>query len=140
LPLAPGADDGSPGGQVVDEELSEGLSVLVVDDDDDLRRVLVEELSRLGHRTSQASTGTGALEQIDHPVDVLICDVQLPDLDGHEVATGFWQRHQDLAVVYISGAPAAQVRDLLPEDAVLLLKPFAIGDLVAAIEDGSKRT
>ena len=140
LPLAPVSDDGPPGGHVVDEESSDGLSVLVVDDDDDLRPVLVEELSRLGHRTSQASTGTGALEQIDHPVDVLICDVQLPDLDGHDVATGFRQRHQDLSVVYISGAPAAQVLDVLPEDAVLLLKPFAIGDLVDAIADGSRRT
>ncbi len=138
LPLAPVSDGGSATGLLADDDPSDTFSVLVVDDDDDLRQVIVEELTGLGHRTSQAPTASAALGQIDDPIDVLICDVQLPDLDGHEVATRFRHRRDDLVVVYISGAPAAQVREILPPDAVVVPKPFTTGDLVAAITEGSR--
>lgn len=141
LPLAP-ADDGvagAPSARAAGAS-SDTYSVLVVDDDDELREVLVEELTRLGHRTSQAPTGAAALDQLGQPVDVLICDVQLPDLDGPDVATRFRQRHHDLVVVYISGAPATRVRDVVPVDAVVVPKPFTTDELVAAIADQSRRT
>lgn len=142
LPRAPTADDGGGAAQgpAADDASSDAACVLVVDDDDDLRQVLVEELTRLGHRTSEASTGAAAVDQIDLPVDVLICDVQLPDLDGHEVATRFRHRHDDVVVVYISGARPAQLDEIIPPDTVVLRKPFTTADLVAAIADRSRRS
>jgi PAS domain S-box-containing protein len=108
-------------------------AALVVDDDDDIRQVLVDELVALGYRTTEADSGSAALARLAEPVDVLICDVQLPDRSGADVATRFRERYHDLEVVYISGAAPSQLRELLPDDAAVLSKPFAISDLVAAL-------
>lgn len=108
-------------------------TVLVVDDDDDLRQVLVEELARLGHPTEQAASSSSALGMIDRRFDVLICDVQLPDGNGGDVGTQFRQRHPRLAVVYITGAGTDALDALLPSDSIVVAKPFTTDDLVAAI-------
>ena len=74
-------------------------------------------------------------------VDVLVCDVQLPDRSGADVAARFGERHRDLEVVYMSGAAPSRLRELLPTDTFVLTKPFAISDLVAAFADrGDRRT
>lgn len=112
---------------------SGGSRVLVVDDDEEVRRALVAELRILGYPTTHADSATSALALLDQPVDVLVSDVQLPDLDGPEVAAQFRRRHPHLVVVYMSGAPPARLRDVLPDDAVLLTKPFPLGDLLAAL-------
>lgn len=116
-------------------------TVLVVDDDDELRQVLVDELTGLGYRTIDADSASAALAHLDAPVDVLVCDVQLPDRSGADVAARFGERHRDLEVVYMSGAAPSRLRELLPTDTFVLTKPFAISDLVAAFADrGDRRT
>ncbi len=131
LPLAPSepAIAGAPSRPAT----GAGSAVLIVDDDDDLRQVLVEEMTRLGYRTTQAGSAAAALDRIDEHVDVLLCDVQLPDRSGHEVVVRFLRRHPDLVAVYISGASRAQLDELVPPDSTLLSKPFTTGDLVAAL-------
>lgn len=60
--------------------------VLVVDDTEDVRFLYQAVLSRSGYEVDQASTGTEALQFLDfhnHP-DVILLDVQMPDMDGWE--------------------------------------------------------
>jgi two-component system cell cycle sensor histidine kinase/response regulator CckA len=109
--------------------------VLVVDDDDDIRRAVADELTRRGYRTLTAANGAAALERIDTPIDVLVTDVQLPDIDGVQVADRFHSRRQGLVVVYISGASGTRLGALLPAGAVLLRKPFSADDLIAVVRN-----
>ncbi len=58
-------------------------TVLVADDDADLRRVVSRELERLGHRTIEAEDGRQAIERVyEHPVDLILLDVRMPRMDG----------------------------------------------------------
>ena len=111
-----------------------GTTVLVVDDDDDLRHVLVDELAALGHRTLEAPDAATALAHVDDPIDLLVCDVQLPDLNGHDVTARLRSRYPQMRVVYISGAPADELRQVLPPEAGVLPKPFTIEELLDAID------
>jgi two-component system phosphate regulon response regulator PhoB len=61
-------------------------SVLIVDDEQDLLGVLQHNLTREGYRTLTASTGTRALDLAENArPDLILLDVMLPDLSGHEV-------------------------------------------------------
>ena len=61
-------------------------TVLVVDDEPDIRRVVVAYLSQAGYRTLEAGDGTRALELArEQQPDVVVLDLMLPDLDGIEV-------------------------------------------------------
>ena len=70
--------EGSPGAL-------DGVRVLVVDDENDARELLVALLSRCGAETSSASSAAQALQSLRAaPPHVLVCDIGMPDLDGYE--------------------------------------------------------
>ncbi len=108
---------------------------LVVDDDVEVLNALVDELGRLGCETLTAATGAHALGHLDAPIDLLLTDIELPDIRGDEVAAGFRRHRPELPIVYLSGAPASRYPGALPDGAVLLRKPFTTSDLTEAIRD-----
>ena len=60
--------------------------ILVVDDESEVRRAIVEIVQSGGHETEEAFDGVGALEGVkEHRPDVLLCDWMLPELFGGEV-------------------------------------------------------
>ena len=68
------------------EANSDSLLVLVVDDDEDLRLLARKALARAGHRVLEASSGAEGLELIaSRRPDLLVLDLQMPDMDGFEV-------------------------------------------------------
>ena len=60
-------------------------TILIVEDDRDIREVVTILLGREGFKTLQAATGEKALEEISQNPDLIILDVMLPDIDGYEV-------------------------------------------------------
>lgn len=63
-----------------------GASILVVDDDEDNRTLVAKILRRNEFHVTTASNGREALERLaDQPVDLVILDVMMPGMDGHEV-------------------------------------------------------
>jgi CheY-like chemotaxis protein len=63
-----------------------GASVLLVDDEDSLRRVMKDLLAREGYAVIEARNGVEALDQVDrHAPDVVVLDLNLPDMDGYSV-------------------------------------------------------
>jgi type IV pilus assembly protein PilB len=63
-----------------------GASVLLVDDEDSLRRVMKDLLGREGYAVIEARNGVEALDQVDrHAPDVVVLDLNLPDMDGYAV-------------------------------------------------------
>ena len=80
-------------------------TVLVVDDEPNLRRVLTAVLEREGHRILVADSGRDAVRKAkaEPRLDLLVTDYLMPDLNGLEVLEAVRKRHPDLRALLISG-------------------------------------
>ena len=80
--------------------------ILIADDDDLVRKLWTEELTRLGHRTIEARTGRDALEIMETVVpDLVILDLRMPDVSGTDVLHRLQHRPylRRIPVLIISG-------------------------------------
>ncbi len=105
-------------------------SVLVVDDHEDLRRVLGRGLSSLGYEVFTAANGADALELTDaNAIDAVVTDVHMPEMDGLELIRELRGTHPALRIIAMSGGGslpadlALEVCQLSGADA-LLHKPM----------------
>ena len=114
-----------------------GETVLVVEDEDSVRMLIVEVLAELGFRALQASNGDGALAHIKSqtPIELLITDVGLPGMNGRQVAEIARGIRPDLPVLFVTGyAPNAAVRaNFLDPGMEMISKPFAMRELGAKV-------
>jgi len=81
-------------------------SILIVDDEPLIRRLIVDTLEPLGYRVSEASCGGEALQRcsmINDDIALLLTDVVMPDMNGHELAEKIIRRNPGVKVVYMSG-------------------------------------
>ncbi|PHK93320.1 hybrid sensor histidine kinase/response regulator [Pseudoroseomonas rhizosphaerae] len=110
-------------------------SILVVDDDADVREMLVTALETLGFSATEAGSGTAGLAALEAArPDLVILDYAMPDLTGAEVARLARKRWPALPIVFASGyADTATIESVAGTDAIVLRKPFRIGDLGAVI-------
>lgn len=113
--------------------------VLVVEDDDTVREVVIAHLRRGGHRVIDARSGEDALEAVADrsPPDVAVVDLGLPEMDGFTLVDELRYRAEceDMAVVFLSGrVEAAQVEEGRRRGGVYLTKPFIAAALLDAIE------
>jgi two-component system KDP operon response regulator KdpE len=109
-------------------------SILIVEDDAALCNVLARHLEALGYMVFTAGTFREAVDQMALGPALLILDLTLPDASGWDVATWLESITEPVPIIIISGStPDAQhVRRFHP--VAFLPKPFAIGDLVKAVE------
>ncbi len=70
-------------------------------------------------------------------IDLLVTDVVLPRLNGHELAIRLKRQRPDLRVLYMSGFPddALSVQDVLEQNLVLIQKPFSNRDLMDRLRE-----
>lgn len=81
-------------------------SVLVVDDDTEVRRSIVRSLSAAGHSVKDARNGQDAMRLLgEGAFDVVVSDVLMPDLDGMQLLREVRARDLDVPVILITGAP-----------------------------------
>ena len=110
---------------------------LVVDDAADLRFLIREVLTRAGVTVEEAGSGVAALERLagPEPPDVVILDVQMPDMDGWEtLATVRRRQGDDVGIILctVRSQPADAVRAFELGCDAYLSKPFDIRELAAA--------
>jgi CheY-like chemotaxis protein len=113
-------------------------TVLLVDDDQGVRRVLEHMVSLLGFRTCSAGNAEDALAlAATQSVQLLVCDVTLPRLNGYELARRLTSDSPETRVLFISGYSGEALADRYGhvEDAPHLAKPFTFAALAAAIGD-----
>ncbi|HON18686.1 MAG TPA: sigma-54 dependent transcriptional regulator [Salinivirgaceae bacterium] len=79
-------------------------NILVVDDETSIRNTLKEILEYEGFNVILSADGQEALEQInDNPIDIVLCDIKMPGMDGIELLERILQNHPDIPVIMISG-------------------------------------
>jgi CheY-like chemotaxis protein len=120
------------------EDAPQRPTVLVVDDEEDLRDIMRRMLERRGFSTLVAGDPEQALGVCrDHPgtLDVLVTDLGLPGVSGGELARTAAGLRPEMGVVYISGLPKdiAVAKGLITEDALLVKKPFTADLLTEAL-------
>ncbi|GAA0483613.1 hypothetical protein Ade02nite_93970 [Paractinoplanes deccanensis] len=113
-------------------------TVLVVDDEEDLRDIMRRMLERRGFDTLIAGDSTQAIAACrEHPgeIDILITDLGLPGVSGGELSRSATELRPEMRVVYISGLPKeiAVADGLISEDALLVKKPFSSELLVETL-------
>lgn len=109
---------------------------LVVDDAADLRLLMREVLSRSGVTVEEAKSGHDALDRMvgPDPPDVVILDVQMPDMDGWETLTAMRREQGDevgIILCTVRSHPSDAVRAYELGCDVFLGKPFDIWELAA---------
>ena len=81
-------------------------TILVVDDDQSVRKLLVTSLTSLGYTVLEAEDGRQAIdisEATSEPIDLLLTDVIMPQMNGRELATHLQAKQPGLKVIFISG-------------------------------------
>lgn len=111
------------------------LKVLIIDDEPPIRKLLRMGLSTQGYQTIEASNGKIALEMLSHEPGLVILDLGLPDIQGHELLRLIRARNESVPIVVLSSrgdeAGKVQALDLGADDFVT--KPFGMDELLARI-------
>lgn len=102
-------------------------TILLVEDEEPLRHIVIDLLTQLGYRVLGAANGTEALAMAErHPtgIDVLITDVLMPELAGPELAITLRSQRPNLGIIFVSGDTSADCSAV--EGAAILQKPFTM--------------
>ena len=116
-----------------------GQTVLVVEDEAMIRSNVRECLQQLGYEVLEAESGEIALELCEEhrgKIDLVLTDLVMPGMSGHELAGELAQRHPEVKMLFMSGytEDSAARRDILLRGSAFLQKPFSVGDLANAVQ------
>ncbi|MGH7944755.1 MAG: response regulator [Opitutaceae bacterium] len=116
-------------------------SILVVEDDDATRVVLMASLQQAGYNVTSASGRTEVMALVRYaPIDLVLTDMLMPDLDGAEVIKAVRRYRPGTPVLTMSGDGSHMDSDFPPKVAesvgpsILLVKPFHLEELLTAVE------
>lgn len=121
-----------------------GERVLVVEDDEMVRRFVREQVAGIGYQVLSAANAAEALRLIDsgEAIDLLFTDVVMPgDLDGRQLAEAARQLQPDLPVLYTSGYTENAIvhQGRLDPGVLLLNKPYRLADLAEKLAAALKQ-
>ncbi|GAC1421224.1 MAG: hypothetical protein NVSMB53_19820 [Gemmatimonadaceae bacterium] len=112
-------------------------TILLVDDEDSVRAIVVKILRRAKYNVLEAENGDAAVriaEAHQGKIDVVITDMYMPGLRGREVIQRIAPTRPGLRALFISGYADQDARTGVPEGANFLNKPFSGQELTAAVE------
>lgn len=114
-------------------------TILVIDDDEQLQELVTLVLRRAGHEVLAADNGHAGIAIAEkRPLDLVVTDIFMPQMDGLEVLRALKASHPQLKIVAMSGGSPMVDLDFLPVARALgasdiLSKPFTPADLTAAV-------
>ena len=126
-PHAAASRDGAPAGGTA--------TVLVVEDDNLIRALVVEVLGRVGYEVLEAGNGAAAAtlaESYGGAIDLVLTDVRMPNLDGHQFVERLASTRPGLKVVYVGVQRC-------PDRAPFLQKPFTLDALTRKVREAALR-
>ena len=111
------------------------IKVLAIDDEPPIRKLLRMGLATQGYEILEAPSGKVALEKLAEGPALIILDLGLPDIDGHELLRTIRSRNESIPIVVLSsrGDEAGKVKalDLGADD--YITKPFGMEELLARL-------
>jgi CheY-like chemotaxis protein len=114
--------------------------VLLIDDDEMTRTLVKRMLDGEGHEIEEAVDGQEGLRLFgESPPDLVLTDINMPGLDGHDVIEAIRMLHPDVPIIAISGGGPTSKEELLLKASALganqiIVKPFEFRQLVGAVE------
>jgi signal transduction histidine kinase/ActR/RegA family two-component response regulator len=138
LPLVHGADAEARPSTAPRDVPTGHETILVVEDQRELRIVTARILERAGYRVLSAEDGVEAMEiarSTDGPIHLLLTDVMMPRMGGRELADTLRDAHPETRVLYTSGYTANSIvtRGALHPDTAFLAKPATPAVLLGAV-------
>jgi PAS domain S-box-containing protein len=115
-----------------------GRCVLIVEDDDEVRAVMVDALTSLGYRVEEAASAmeaTNRIRMVGDYIDAVVIDIGLPDRRGDALAAELRALHARLPIVIASGYAETPLQDRIRNDPYFrfLTKPYDTAQLAAAL-------
>ena len=117
---------------------AEALRVLLIDDDDRVRRATRRLLERLGHSVLDVASGEAGIDVDDASYDIAVVDVTMPGMDGPTALMRLRERRAALPAILVTGRG-----DLAGDTDIVVTKPFDADALRAALNtalEGTRRT
>jgi DNA-binding response OmpR family regulator len=118
-----------------------GETILIVDDEEEISDLIALYLKRNGYQPKTCASGNSALEIVStEKPDLIILDIQLPDIDGLELCQHI-RRMTDCPILFLScmGTDADKILGLAVCGDDYMTKPFSPGELVARVEAHLRR-
>lgn len=118
-------------------------SVLVIDDDPDMRHVLSDFLQRSGYRVVEAANGQEAIFAAEsEPIDAVILDKEMPGMNGLDVLSFFRHRCPRLPIIFITAFGGRDDEDESRRRGAWLYieKPFRVATVVEAVQSALDRS
>lgn len=116
--------------------------VLIVDDEENIRLVLHNILSREGYRVTAAADGRSGLAELDREViDFILCDVRMPVMDGHEFLREIQQRGIQAPVIMLSayGTVESAVQAIKDGAFDYVFKPFQPDEILLTLKKAEEQ-
>jgi len=117
------------------------MRVLVIEDHEDLREYLRLALESQGYDVLTAAHGQEAVGYLaGHPVDAVVTDLFMPEMDGIELIAAVRKKFPDVRVIAISGKPGVDYLSVARElgVAATLRKPFEVEQLLVALKGAAQ--
>ncbi|MEF2072294.1 cell cycle histidine kinase CckA [Consotaella aegiceratis] len=120
-------------------DLSGTASILLVEDEDQVRAGNMRALKMRGYEVHEAASGVEALEvmeELDGKIDLVVSDVVMPEMDGPTLLRELRKQHPGLKFIFVSGYAEDAFAKNLPEGEKFgfLAKPFSLRDLAIAVK------
>ena len=115
--------------------MSEQNRVLVVDDDEAIRKLIAAILRRRSFHVESAANGEEALKRLtEHHYDVMLLDLMMPKVDGYTVIERVREQKIDIEIVVVTAAGASQVNAIdRSRVRAVISKPFDVTQLVDTV-------
>lgn len=114
--------------------------ILVVDDEKDIRQLLKDALELEGYETDIAENGVRAMELLQKKPDLILLDINLPDMDGYQICQAI-RNYVNAPILFLTARTkeADRIMGLKVGGDDYILKPFGIEELLARIEAHFRR-
>ncbi len=125
---------------MVEDDLTGSGSILLVEDDDAVRRFAGRALRNKGYRVLEANNGEVAMDVIndaDDTINLIISDLVMPGMDGHTMIRLVRHEYPDIRVILMSGYSENVFADEIENDPSIyfLAKPFSLKDLAGKVKE-----
>lgn len=120
----------------------EVLGILVVDDDEIVRRLLLDTLSENGYSVETATNAKDALEKLNQKFfNAILTDIKMPDMDGLELLKTVKTTHPDIPVIVMTGYGSMEsaIASIKAGAYDYIAKPIDLNELTIAIERGLEK-